>query len=504
MSEPTTLPIDEITVEEGFNVRANGDGNGLADSVRELGVLVPLIVERDDSVATGVRLVAGHRRLTAAREAGRADVPVTFETAERRDSAAAAENISRAGLNPVEEAHAVERLADAGMSERTIQSTLGVSQTWVRRRRKILRVGAGWHPLIATGYVNAEELDLLAAIYEASSELGDLLLAWNEADRHEGCRIDSYAVAGAVADSDFRVLGSDDPKQESLPQEAADKLPTLDKTEYGYTREWSPQWDDDDAKRFEDAGALVTVGASGWRPSYVVTDLDLYRQVLAEKVIAYEPPAKQKAAKKEKKKDDPEAQQRREIREGIKRLQAKARDLNAKLGERLLAGLGEVELTDDVAKYLATAVVKLEKSRYHPGYGGFSPNVFDTEELGHGGLRYVFPDYQKVEERGKAKRQVTVYDEAGRAGEKARKWIAGAATPGQRIGRVLIAAAACEYAIDRVVPQTQRHPSGRVLGDRKAFERIVKPHLPRGIKQLDKKIEAEERKLAALAPNRVR
>jgi ParB family chromosome partitioning protein len=85
----------------------------LADSIREHGIIQPLIVTRgeDDSHYT---LIAGERRLQAAKQAGLAQVPAIIRTAtdQQRLELALIENIQRADLNALEEAHAYQSLMD--------------------------------------------------------------------------------------------------------------------------------------------------------------------------------------------------------------------------------------------------------------------------------------------------------------------------------------------------------------------------------------------------------
>ncbi|MGE5595630.1 MAG: ParB/RepB/Spo0J family partition protein, partial [Hyphomicrobiales bacterium] len=76
----------------------------LADSIREHGIIQPLVVSRDE--AGGYRLIAGERRLQAARLSGLDKVPVIVREAEDSEllELALIENIQRADLNAIEEA----------------------------------------------------------------------------------------------------------------------------------------------------------------------------------------------------------------------------------------------------------------------------------------------------------------------------------------------------------------------------------------------------------------
>src|SRR4051795_12030973 len=85
----------------------------LAESIRAHGVIQPLIVSRGEGDGT-FQLIAGERRLLAARQAGLARVPVIVKEASEQAllELALVENLQREDLGPLEEATAFRRLAD--------------------------------------------------------------------------------------------------------------------------------------------------------------------------------------------------------------------------------------------------------------------------------------------------------------------------------------------------------------------------------------------------------
>jgi ParB family chromosome partitioning protein len=102
----------------------------LTESVRQHGILQPLIVTRDVSASGAVsfRLIAGERRLQAARRAGLARVPVVVRDAREieRLELALVENLQRADLTPLEEAEAFRRLVDEfGLTQEEVGRRLG-------------------------------------------------------------------------------------------------------------------------------------------------------------------------------------------------------------------------------------------------------------------------------------------------------------------------------------------------------------------------------------------
>ncbi len=90
------------------------DLNGLAESIKENGIIQPLIVTHTDT-AGRFELIAGERRLRASKIAGLKKVPVVLMDVSNNDTLlelALIENIQRTDLNPIEEAHAYEKLIE--------------------------------------------------------------------------------------------------------------------------------------------------------------------------------------------------------------------------------------------------------------------------------------------------------------------------------------------------------------------------------------------------------
>lgn len=115
----------------------------LADSIREHGVLQPVIVTeaRSDLGPATYQLVAGERRLQAARLAGVTRMPVIVKEAADQEllELALVENLQREDLNPLEEAAAFKRLADDfEMTQEQIARRVGRSRTAVANTLRLL------------------------------------------------------------------------------------------------------------------------------------------------------------------------------------------------------------------------------------------------------------------------------------------------------------------------------------------------------------------------------
>ena len=108
------VPLDEVEVNPN-QPRTRFDEEALtnlADSIREVGVLQPIAVMRLEDA--GYRLIAGERRLRAAKRAGLAEIPAVIRTVDDVGSLTQAliENIQREDLSPLEEAAAYQQLLE--------------------------------------------------------------------------------------------------------------------------------------------------------------------------------------------------------------------------------------------------------------------------------------------------------------------------------------------------------------------------------------------------------
>jgi ParB family chromosome partitioning protein len=114
----------------------------LADSIRQHGILQPLLVR--ELPEDGYELIAGERRLRAAQIAGLTEVPVIIhngstDTADERLQLSLIENLQRSDLNPVEEARAVRRLLDEfGLTQEGVAERLGKGRVSVANAVRLL------------------------------------------------------------------------------------------------------------------------------------------------------------------------------------------------------------------------------------------------------------------------------------------------------------------------------------------------------------------------------
>ncbi len=112
----------------------------LAASIREVGILQPLVIR---STETGFELIAGERRLRAAKEAGLDRVPVLIRQAGESESMemALVENLQREDLNPLETAAAYQALMEGfGLTKDQLANRLGKSRAAVTNTLRLTRL----------------------------------------------------------------------------------------------------------------------------------------------------------------------------------------------------------------------------------------------------------------------------------------------------------------------------------------------------------------------------
>lgn len=127
----------------------------LADSIREHGVLQPLLVRKTDK---GYELVAGERRLRAAKKAGLEKVPVIIMVADHDKAAEMGliENIQREDLNAMEEAVAYREMIDVyHHTQESLSKTLGKSRSYIANTLRLLTLDEETRKHLKEGKITA-------------------------------------------------------------------------------------------------------------------------------------------------------------------------------------------------------------------------------------------------------------------------------------------------------------------------------------------------------------
>jgi ParB/RepB/Spo0J family partition protein len=140
--------------------RGVGDVRELAASIKAVGIIEPLVVTMTNGV------IAGSRRLAAARMAGLLEVPVIRRDADVRElqELMLIENLQRADLAPLEEAAALQVLVDIGAEQKDIGKRIGRSQSWVSKRLSLLALPEKAQEALYSGGISIHDAEELAKI----------------------------------------------------------------------------------------------------------------------------------------------------------------------------------------------------------------------------------------------------------------------------------------------------------------------------------------------------
>ncbi len=133
------IPIEDILPDPN-QPRTTFNEDRLQDlvvSVRAKGVMQPVIVR---STPEGFRITTGGRRVAAAKLAGIKEIPCIIRdtTDEEALILQVVENLQRENLTPVEEANAIKRLLNSGLTQEEVSKQIGKSQSYVSQSQKLL------------------------------------------------------------------------------------------------------------------------------------------------------------------------------------------------------------------------------------------------------------------------------------------------------------------------------------------------------------------------------
>lgn len=139
------VPVADIVVREGVNPRQTFDKEALAEltaSVKVQGILEPLLVVPSEDTPGKFELVCGERRLRAAKTLRMKEVPAVVRgdmSREEQYIARVQENIQRADLNCIEEAHVFQNYMEAtGKNAKETSDTFCKKQAYISQRLKLL------------------------------------------------------------------------------------------------------------------------------------------------------------------------------------------------------------------------------------------------------------------------------------------------------------------------------------------------------------------------------
>lgn len=178
--------------------------NELADSIRQYGVLQPLLVQKKEDYYA---IVAGERRWRAARLAGLKEVPVWIRELNRQESMEIAliENIQRQDLNPVEEARAYQMLIqEFGLKHEEVADRVSKSRAAITNSMRLLKLDEVILNMLIYGDLTQGHARALLALpdHEAQKKAAQIIIEKNL----------------SVRDTEKLVKTMNEPKQEKKPE----------------------------------------------------------------------------------------------------------------------------------------------------------------------------------------------------------------------------------------------------------------------------------------------
>jgi ParB family transcriptional regulator, chromosome partitioning protein len=164
-----TAPI-EFLRPNPRNPRQTFDESGLqelADSIRECGIVQPILVRHLAGVENAYEIIAGERRWRAAQRVGLHVVPIVILDADDRQSLeyAIIENVQRSDLNALEEAFGYEKLTqEFSYNQADIAKIIGKSRSHVTNTLRLLKLPEGAKKFVIDGSISAGHARALLSV----------------------------------------------------------------------------------------------------------------------------------------------------------------------------------------------------------------------------------------------------------------------------------------------------------------------------------------------------
>jgi ParB family chromosome partitioning protein len=184
----------------------------LAASVRERGILQPIIVRTIPGMIDAYEIIAGERRWRAAQRAELHDVPVILVEANDREALeiAIVENVQRADLNAMEEAAGYERLiAEFDYTQNDLAKVIGKSRSHVANTLRLSKLPEPVKQMVSEGSVSAGHARALLAVSDPE-------------------QIAKRIIQQGLTVRDIERLGQDEARSENKPVRAAAPKPEKD------------------------------------------------------------------------------------------------------------------------------------------------------------------------------------------------------------------------------------------------------------------------------------
>ena len=206
------LPLSAIEPNR-YQPREQFDEAGLvalSESIRELGVLQPVLVRPIEGEPDRYELIAGERRWRASRKAGLSSIPAIIRRVSDTSSLeqAVVENLHRVDLNPLEEGAAYQQLMeDFGLTQEQLAARVGKSRSAVANTMRLLQLPVSTQRLVAEGRLSAGHARALLGTPDRAlqDQLAQRIVAENLTVRQveELVRAAALRAAEAVAEVDL-------------------------------------------------------------------------------------------------------------------------------------------------------------------------------------------------------------------------------------------------------------------------------------------------------------
>jgi ParB family transcriptional regulator, chromosome partitioning protein len=196
------IPISEIHDDESFNCRGKItpiDVVDLAKDIREHGLLQPIVValydaESQEKTGKKYKLIAGFRRLTAHKVISEDFINAVIREPMSEVEALRfnlSENIQRENLNILQEALAIKRMRDLGLSEVDTGTLLGMSRGWVQVRFMLLGLPEDVQKEAAAGLMSQQAIRDLYTLY---SRTGDINMVYEAVKKMKEAKVKGQVV----------------------------------------------------------------------------------------------------------------------------------------------------------------------------------------------------------------------------------------------------------------------------------------------------------------------
>lgn len=170
------LSVDEVVANkkqprQNFN---EADLERLSQSIRETGLLQPIVVRAKRDGEVPYEIVAGERRFRAAVRAGLKKIPAVYRELSDVEALELGiiENVQRADLNPVEEARAYQRLVEEfGQTQQEVAETVGKDRVSIANALRLLRLTSEVQELLVQGKVSAGHGRALLMLEEPGAQI---------------------------------------------------------------------------------------------------------------------------------------------------------------------------------------------------------------------------------------------------------------------------------------------------------------------------------------------